>query len=227
MKKFLINLMVLVLIFFILANYIPYEKGVSIPYVYFSKRNKHRDMKIITFADGEKFIKGNHIPKKQDISGKYHPINEFLKGFRPFEIKNPFLGWKWVLENIKYKNDFKRFGREDVWQFAKTTYLIRTGDCEDSSILLCDWLRSYDYDANVAVGLFKNYGWHSWVILNTEQKTYLLECTGKKKSLKRGPLLLGIKKHPAQSEYKTYCIFNERGFWISLEYLKRRNGNGA
>ena len=153
----------------------------------------------------------NDIPRKPDMYGRYFPVTDFIRKFRPFHLSNPLMSWKWVLDNIDYADDYQKFKRKDVWQFAQTTYTLKEGDCEDVSILLCDWLRSQGYDAKVAVGEYAASGWHAWVVLNHEQNTFILECTGGS-SLYSRPLLPLKKK--LISRYRPLGLFNEKKFWV-------------
>jgi transglutaminase-like putative cysteine protease len=89
-----------------------------------------------------------------------------------------------VRSNVRYVPDgrFHRFA--EVWQLPHETYSWRRGDCEDSAILLADWLRALGYDAVVAAG--EAYGAsHAWVVLHHEGQNYILETTGSKGSDRR------------------------------------------
>ncbi len=44
--------------------------------------------------------------------------------------------WRWVNDNIQYKGDFGVWKRTEYWQYASETFDLRTGDCEDGTILL-------------------------------------------------------------------------------------------
>jgi len=71
----------------------------------------------------------------------------------------------WVGNSITYKYDSDIHGVDDYWQLPKETLQLRTGDCEDSAILLCSLLRSAGYSANdvfVFIGESDGKG-HAWV----------------------------------------------------------------
>jgi predicted transglutaminase-like cysteine proteinase len=71
----------------------------------------------------------------------------------------------WVGNNIQYKYDSVSYGQNDYWQLPKETLSLRTGDCEDSSILLCSLLRADGWSPNnayVIVGETGGEG-HAWV----------------------------------------------------------------
>jgi len=72
----------------------------------------------------------------------------------------------WVADNIDYKSDEEQWG-EDYWQSSEETLLLRTGDCEDFSVLLCSLLRAYGIDAQqvfVALGDDDEGEGHAFVI---------------------------------------------------------------
>jgi hypothetical protein len=71
----------------------------------------------------------------------------------------------WVGGNIQYKFDNISHGQEDYWQLPKETLALRTGDCEDSAILLATLLRADGISASdvyVFVGTSGENG-HAWV----------------------------------------------------------------
>jgi len=74
----------------------------------------------------------------------------------------------WVGNNIKYKYDSEAHGQEDYWQLPKETLQLKTGDCEDFSILLCSLLRANGWstnDVHVVIGE-QNDNYHAWVKIN-------------------------------------------------------------
>jgi hypothetical protein len=73
----------------------------------------------------------------------------------------------WVGNNIKYEDDSTAYG-EDYWQLPKETLQIKTGDCEDFSILLCSLLRANGWSADdvYVVGGKQNDSCHAWVKIN-------------------------------------------------------------
>ena len=71
----------------------------------------------------------------------------------------------WVGSNVKYKHDSDVHGMEEYWQLSKETIGLKTGDCEDSAILLCSLLRAAGYSSNdvfIALGESSGEG-HAWV----------------------------------------------------------------
>jgi len=74
----------------------------------------------------------------------------------------------WVGNNIKYEHDDAVHGVRDYWQLGRETVVLKTGDCEDFSILLCSLLRAAGYspdDVYVVIGKNPN-GYHAWVKIN-------------------------------------------------------------
>lgn len=87
-----------------------------------------------------------------------------------------FVLCNWVATNIEYKHDMDVHGQIEYWQLPTETFQLRTGDCEDFSILLCSLYRVNEYDesnAFVMAGptndlgeLFFGETWHAWVRIN-------------------------------------------------------------
>lgn len=76
----------------------------------------------------------------------------------------------WVANNIEYTADNEVHGVAEYWQFPNETLTLRTGDCEDFSILLCSLLRANGWDENevyVVLGA-KDEQYHGWVKLNID-----------------------------------------------------------
>jgi hypothetical protein len=72
----------------------------------------------------------------------------------------------WVADTIDYKSDEERWGG-DYWQTPDETIFYGTGDCEDSSILLCSLLRAYGIPAErvyVALGVDGSDDGHAFLV---------------------------------------------------------------
>jgi predicted transglutaminase-like cysteine proteinase len=83
----------------------------------------------------------------------------------------------WVGTNIQYRSDSEIHGKSDFWQFPNETIPLRTGDCEDFSILLCSLLRADGWspdDVYVMVGK-QSIQYHAWVRLTWNDIQYNLE----------------------------------------------------
>lgn len=88
--------------------------------------------------------------------------------------------WKRVLDHCQYQTDHDtdNFGpAKDSWQTSAETLQRRSGDCEDTSILLADWLISRGIDARVVIGETTALQGHSWCVARVEGEVYLLETT--------------------------------------------------
>jgi len=90
-------------------------------------------------------------------------------------VKNPVIpDWieirDWVANEIRYVNDTETHGVLEYWQLPRETLSLRTGDCEDLSMLLCSLLRASGWDENeVYVVLGEKDGdLHAWVKLNVD-----------------------------------------------------------
>jgi predicted transglutaminase-like cysteine proteinase len=128
----------------------------------------------------------------QDLAGKYRYVNEFLTGFEPpayfpegLSREEEMLAiWKAVLGQCRYARDADGIaGPRDYWQSPAETHGFANGDCEDTSILLSDWLISRGFDARVALGQMTDDNGvgqgHAWVVVRLGGKDYLLETTGR------------------------------------------------
>ncbi len=131
-----------------------------------------------------------------DIHGQFHYVNEFLTGYAPpayFGKKQGRLYeliaiWQTVARECRYILDDEN-ASNDAWQTALETQSFGHGDCEDSSILLADWLIARGFEARVALGRFAERGGHAWVVVRLEGEDYLLESTEGASYATRPPLL--------------------------------------
>jgi hypothetical protein len=112
----------------------------------------------------------------------------------------------WVADNIKYKSDEERWGK-DYWQTPEETLSYSTGDCEDFSILLCSLLRTYGIDAErvyVALGVDGEDG-HAFLIedWNNDGEWRRIES--------QAPASWHLKPHPDSGldEYEITAAFND------------------
>ena len=83
----------------------------------------------------------------------------------------------WVGNNIQYRSDSEIHGEKEYWQFSNETIQLRTGDCEDFSILLCSLLRADGWSPDnvyVIVGEQKNQ-YHAWVRIIWNDIEYSIE----------------------------------------------------
>ncbi len=132
----------------------------------------------------------------------------FLKGYQPRSIRNPLDAWLTVLTRVRYADDFQRFGWGEIWQTAEETYRMRQGDCEDSAILLADWLTASGYKARVATGQHQG-GGHAWVVVWAGGHSYVLEPTGGRGNYRRVPPRASIS-----TDYVPASQFDRTGIWF-------------
>lgn len=90
-------------------------------------------------------------------------------------VKNPLIpDWieirDWVANNIEYRYDNVVYGTSEYWQLPRETLSLKTGDCEDFSILLTTLYRAIGWDkreVHVVVGE-KDGDRHAWVKLDVD-----------------------------------------------------------
>lgn len=132
-----------------------------------------------------------------DTHQRFHYVNEYLTGYEPpahFQNKLSRLDemltiWKAVIKGIRYVPDWSDGNSDnDAWQTAPETQKLGTGDCEDSSIYLADWLLARGFEARVCTGRCVEMGGHAWVVVRLDGKTYLLESTNSNANTNVSPL---------------------------------------
>ena len=142
-----------------------------------------------------------------DSAQQYHRPPWFLRGFYPARIENPLEAWRQVLTQIQYVKDETHYGRAEVWQLAQQTYRLQRGDCEDTAILLADWLAATGHQARVVLGEQSGVG-HAWVVLRTDSRHYILETTGGIAVYRKRPLLSATA-----TGYLPRIQFDRTGIW--------------
>jgi len=119
-----------------------------------------------SFSENEDLVKLFVTPREPSLVAlKDDVLKESL-----LNVKDWIALRNWVGNNIKYKHDDVVYGVPEYWQFGKETVSLKTGDCEDFSILLCSLLRAAGYSADdVYVVIGKNAdGYHAWVKINLD-----------------------------------------------------------
>jgi predicted transglutaminase-like cysteine proteinase len=83
----------------------------------------------------------------------------------------------WVGNNIQYTYDSAAHGQDEYWQLPRETMSLRTGDCEDFSILLCSLLRADGWSSNNAYVVIGQQGdsYHAWVRIIWQGIEYNIE----------------------------------------------------
>ena len=118
--------------------------------------------------------------------GQFRFVNEYLTGYQPparysdegSRLHEMFTIWTAVVNNCVYtKDSTDKNPNRDAWQTPVETITRGRGDCEDSSLLLADWLMSRGYTVRVALGRYGDLGQHAWVIAKVDGIDYLLEST--------------------------------------------------
>lgn len=149
------------------------------------------------------------IPFSPDVYGRYQRKTNYLVNFRPYKINNVFLMWKAVVEHVRYQRDITAHRLQEAWQYPDYTYRFRQGDCEDSSLLLCDWLRAMGYDAKVVTGHNRD-GAHAWVALIDENGVYYLETALTVQKISRRHL---PKLNASIRQYQVKDLFDGDKYW--------------
>ena len=122
-----------------------------------------------------------------DILGNYHRATHYLQGYRapqeigsgtPTRIEELIALWSEVVTRCRYSKDFSETaGKKDSWQTPPDTYSLRHGDCEDTSLLLADWLIARGFNTRVVIGKAPGKGEHAWCVTELDGRQYLLETT--------------------------------------------------
>lgn len=149
-----------------------------------------------------------------DSQGQFRYVNEYLTGYAPparypkgqTRLAELMTIWRTVAAGCRYTLDT---GENDAWQTARETQAMGKGDCEDSSILLADWLLARDFQARVAIGRYAERGGHAWVVVRLDEKDYLLESTEGASNEQRPPLLAEVG-----SRYVPELLFDHLAFFI-------------
>lgn len=154
-----------------------------------------------------------------DTEGKFRYVNEFLTGYAPparypedqTRLEQLIAIWRAVTTGCHYVLDHGD-DQQDAWQTAQQTQALGQGDCEDSSILLADWLISREFEARVALGRYAERGGHAWVVVRLDGQDYLLESTEGSPEASRPPLLAEVG-----SRYVPEVLFDHLSFYIRKE----------
>lgn len=128
--------------------------------------------------------------------GRHRYVNEFLEGYEPparypqgqSRLAELLAIWQVVSASCRYTQDTGA-NDEDAWQSASETHKLARGDCEDSALLLADWLLARGFEARVALGRDARRADHAWVVVRLEGEDYLLEPTGDTTGGRKAPLL--------------------------------------
>lgn len=73
-----------------------------------------------------------------------------VKDLQAFCKGSPKKLWWWMFQYLKYTRDMDNQGVQEYWQTSDETLFLRTGDCEDYSVLAYDVLEDFDRHIIVA-----------------------------------------------------------------------------
>lgn len=131
---------------------------------------------------------------------------------------------RWVIARTRYKYDIQQWNKPEYWQEAPETYALRTGDCEDFSILLYKLMEAAGiphWRMKLCAGWVKTVqgkGGHCYLIyLANDFEWYILDGT-------YWPLtsLNSFKKipHRKRKEYiSIWWTFNKKFSWIQKDTI--------
>ena len=162
----------------------------------------------------------------------HHFVQGYLSEYMPFYTDELWVPHYVIAMRKQYTYDEAQYnGFVEIWQNSMEAYSNARGDCEDHSMILCDWLISLGYEARVAAGTHGRSG-HAWVVLYLDDKAFILEAT-KKEHLKHN------RHYPLAEllpEYQPYFMFDQDFYyepkspdsishrkdqWIKRSILKR------
>jgi predicted transglutaminase-like cysteine proteinase len=170
------------------------------------------------------------------VGGKVCRATELLTGWAPptripksrSKVDEMLLIWKAVLDRVRYSKDLQGLhGNLDTWQLADETWRYKNGDCEDSSILLADWLIGRGFDARVVIGTTDKREGHAWCVVNLEGTTYLLETTDANPDIRNLPYAAALARHYLpRFQFNRRSVFFRRDespaprYWSSKSWLQ-------
>lgn len=164
-----------------------------------------------------------------DEDGHFRFANEYLTGFQPparyaedaSKLHEMFTIWNAVIASCRYSKDStKGAPNRDCWQTAVETLVRGKGDCEDSAILLADWLISRGFDARVALGRYGDIGQHAWCVVRLDNVEYLLESTEGAPKNDKLPFV-----HEVGARYVPETLFDRDNIYVRSKPHDRFDGS--
>ena len=164
-----------------------------------------------------------------DQDGRFRFVNEYLTGYQPptryavesNRLHEMFTIWNAVVSSFEYTKDTHSTApNRDCWQTAIETLVRAKGDCEDSSILLADWLLARGYDVRVALGRYGDMGQHAWCVVRIDNVDYLLESTEGPPNIEKLPFVSEIG-----SRYVPETLFDRENIYVRGKPQERFDGN--
>ena len=163
-----------------------------------------------------------------DSNGRFRYVTDFLMGYKPpFEhppgqskLAELMDIWRTATTKCRYVAD-DGSEDDDAWQTAEETQVLRQGDCEDSAILIADWLLARGFQARIAIGQYDaKRTAHAWVFVRVDGNDYVLETTEFPFNLPRPPLLSEVS-----SRYVTELSFDREAVYIPKREEARMSGD--
>ncbi len=164
-----------------------------------------------------------------DERGCFRYVNEFLTGYHPptyyaadsSKLHEMFTIWSAVVSSYVYTKDTSpSMPNRDSWQTALETMVRGKGDCEDSSILLADWLISRGFDVRVALGRYGDIGQHAWCVVRIDNVDYLLESTEGPPNIDKLPFV-----NEVGARYVPETLFDRDNIYVRSKPRERFDGN--
>lgn len=164
-----------------------------------------------------------------DDEGHFRYVNEYLTGYAPphtFEEEGEKLHqlytiWNAVVNDCTYQTDATELNpSRDSWQTALETITLGHGDCEDSSILLADWLIQRGFQVRVALGRYGDLGQHAWCVVKLEGVDYLLESTEGPPNPSKPPYVSDVG-----SRYVPETLFDRDALYVRAKPGSRFDGD--
>jgi predicted transglutaminase-like cysteine proteinase len=153
-----------------------------------------------------------------DEQGRYRWANEYLTGYEPptrysdedSRLHELFAIWNAVVSTITYTKDgTPACPNRDAWQTPLETMVRGKGDCEDTALLLADWLLARGFDARVAIGRYGDMGQHAWVVVRVENVEYLLESTEGTPNIEKPPFVSDVGQR-----YVPETLFDRENLYV-------------
>jgi len=170
------------------------------------------------------------------LDGKVCRANELLTGWTPpvrlpkakSKLHEMFQIWSAVLKRVRYSKDLEgSTGNLDTWQLSFETWNYKNGDCEDSSILLTDWLIARGFDARVVIGTTGDGEGHAWCVVRLNGTAYILETTRADPDINNPPYANGQQdNYIPRFQFNRSAIFCLNGetsrprYWSTEHWLR-------
>ena len=164
-----------------------------------------------------------------DERGQFRYANEFLTGYHPptyyasdsSRLHEMFTIWSAVVASYDYTRDTSpSMPTRDSWQTSLETMVRGKGDCEDSSILLADWLITRGFDVRVALGRYGDIGQHAWCVVRIDNVDYLLESTEGPPNIDKLPFV-----NEVGARYVPETLFDRDNIYVRAKPRERFDGN--